>query len=186
MLNAGHVRLGAALVAALGMHALLFVYSDTPVIVSDGKRIGGSLEVILESTVQSANTKSNDQLFSKNEREHIPSKAESQKEVNQAPEAATPEETSYSASSSSVSLPTEIQNMILAQVAYPSQARRRGWEGEAEFAFSVNNKSVHRVTMLASTGYPILDRAAQHGLLSVRSLPLMDGSYRLPVVFRLQ
>ncbi len=83
-------------------------------------------------------------------------------------------------------VPAEIQATILANVSYPRQARRRGWEGEAAFRFNINSQSVQSVTMLTSTGYPVLDRAARRGLISMRTLPLKDGDYRLPVVFRLQ
>ncbi|MDQ6955800.1 MAG: TonB family protein [Mariprofundaceae bacterium] len=83
-------------------------------------------------------------------------------------------------------MPVHIQNKILTQVSYPMRARRRGWEGKAEFRINVQNQGVRDVTMLLSTGYDLLDRAAEKGIASMGLLPLMNGSYRFPVVFRLQ
>jgi len=83
-------------------------------------------------------------------------------------------------------MPVDIQKKILTQVSYPMRARRQGWEGRAEFQVNVRNQDVQQVTMLLSTGHAMLDHAAQKGIVSIASLPLSDGSYRLPVVFRLQ
>jgi TonB family protein len=88
--------------------------------------------------------------------------------------------------SSGATVPQDIQKHILAQVHYPMQARRRGWQGRAEFQLNVYQQSIHAVTLLASTGHPILDRAARRGLTSMRQIPLSNGLYRMPVVFRLQ
>jgi len=83
-------------------------------------------------------------------------------------------------------MPVDIQQKILTQVSYPMRARRRGWEGRAEFRINVQAQGVQHVTMLLSTGYALLDHAAQKGIASIVLLPLNDGSYRFPVVFRLQ
>jgi len=83
-------------------------------------------------------------------------------------------------------MPQHIQAEIAARVSYPRQARRRGWQGEAQFLLNINEQTVRAVTMLASTGYPILDRAAQRGLSSVNHIPLSNGLYHMPVSFRLQ
>ncbi|MBL4760005.1 MAG: TonB family protein [Mariprofundaceae bacterium] len=83
-------------------------------------------------------------------------------------------------------MPVNIQKKILTQVSYPVRARRRGWEGKAEFRINVRNQGVQHVTMLLSTGYDVLDHAAQKGIASMALLPLNDGSYRFPVVFHLQ
>jgi TonB family protein len=88
--------------------------------------------------------------------------------------------------SSGATVPQDIQKHILAQVHYPMQARRRGWQGRAEFQLNVYQQSIHAVTLLASTGHPILDRAARRGLASMRQIPLSNGLYRMPVIFRLQ
>ncbi len=83
-------------------------------------------------------------------------------------------------------LPEHVQRMILAAVRYPLQARRHGWQGRAEFRLTVREQKLGAIEQLASTGYPLLDRAARQGIASVGNLPLSDGRYRLPVVFRLQ
>jgi len=90
------------------------------------------------------------------------------------------------AASSGAVIPRHIQKTILAQVHYPKRARRHGWQGRAEFQFNVQQKTIHKITMLASTGHPLLDRAARRGLTSVNQIPLSNGLYRMPVVFRLQ
>jgi|UPI0003775DBA TonB family protein len=83
-------------------------------------------------------------------------------------------------------MPVDVQKKILTRVSYPMRARRRGWEGRAEFRINVRAKGIQHVTMLLSTGYDLLDHAAQKGIVSIGSLPLSDGFYRFPVVFRLQ
>lgn len=83
-------------------------------------------------------------------------------------------------------MPADVQGKILTQVSYPMRARRLGWEGRAEFQVNVRNQDVQQVIMLLSTGHAMLDHAAEKGIVSIASLPLSDGSYRLPVVFRLQ
>ncbi|MDQ6999184.1 MAG: TonB family protein [Mariprofundus sp.] len=101
----------------------------------------------------------------------------------------TPHALSKDASGSTTTaaiVPRTVQKRILAEVHYPMQARRHGWQGRAEFELSVDKQLIHTVTMLASTGHPILDRAAQRGLASVRHIPLSNGLYRMPVVFHLQ
>jgi len=83
-------------------------------------------------------------------------------------------------------VPRAVQTRILAEVHYPRQARRHGWQGKAEFEFDVHQQSIQTITLLASTGYPILDRAAQRGLSAISHVSLSNGLYRMPVVFRLQ
>jgi len=91
-----------------------------------------------------------------------------------------------SASAQTTIIPQHIQSDIIASVHYPRQARRRGWQGEAQFLLNINAQTIQAVTMLASTGYPILDRAAQRGLSAVHHIPLSNGLYQMPVSFRLQ
>jgi len=83
-------------------------------------------------------------------------------------------------------VPQAVQQRMLTHVHYPGQARRHGWQGRAEFELNVQQQSIHAVTLLASTGFPILDRAAERGLASVSRIPLSNGLYRMPVVFHLQ
>jgi len=83
-------------------------------------------------------------------------------------------------------LPVDIQKRILTRVSYPRRARRLGWEGKAEFRIHVISRGIQQVTMLLSSGHALLDRAAKKGINSIGALPLNDGLYRFPVVFRLQ
>lgn len=212
MFKSGCVRLVAASVAAISLHALLLVWVNdaTFTVATDMK--SGSLQVALLPVQQkehaAAGKTQADELFSKPVVEKKQRKKSLQPEAPLLPEPVFQYEKSLqseeaesaqiesrgdllSATQSELSsevalVPAEIQATILASVSYPRQARRRGWEGEAAFRFNINSQSIQSVTMLTSTGYPILDRAAHRGLLSIRSLPLTDGSYRLPVVFRLQ
>ncbi|MFQ5518718.1 MAG: TonB family protein [Mariprofundus sp.] len=83
-------------------------------------------------------------------------------------------------------VPNHLQQLVLAHVTYPKRARRRGWQGRTELEFTVQQQAVFEITMLASSGHPILDRAAKRGLATVDSIPLSNGLYRMPVEFRLQ
>jgi TonB family protein len=84
------------------------------------------------------------------------------------------------------SLPASVYTGIMAEMHYPRMARRNGWQGEVALRLDVRDRTIRQVTMLASSGYPLLDRAAHRGIGRIRSLPLADGFYRLPVIFRLQ
>ncbi len=83
-------------------------------------------------------------------------------------------------------LAAEAQAMLLANIHYPPQARRHGWQGAGEFQLDIDSQSISRVTMLMSTGHAILDRAVRRGLDNVEHVPVANGQYRLPVEFRLQ
>jgi len=88
--------------------------------------------------------------------------------------------------SGATAVPKNVLQRILAEVYYPMRARRHGWQGRVEFEFKVDEQAIHTITLLSSSGYPILDRAAQHGLALVHQIPLSNGLYRMPVVFHLQ
>lgn len=83
-------------------------------------------------------------------------------------------------------LPADVQAMLMAHIGYPVRARRHGWQGSGQFELDIDRQRIRSVTMLASTGHAILDRAAERGLSTVAHLPVADGSYRLPVTFRLR
>lgn len=84
------------------------------------------------------------------------------------------------------SLPASVYAGIMAEMRYPRMARRNGWQGEVALRLDVRGRTIRQVTMLASSGYPLLDRAAHRGIGRIQTLPLADGFYRLPVIFRLQ
>lgn len=79
-----------------------------------------------------------------------------------------------------------MQSMLLANIHYPAQARRHGWQGAGEFQLDIDSQSIRKITMLMSTGHAILDRAVRRGLGSIEHVPVANGQYRLPVEFRLQ
>jgi len=79
-----------------------------------------------------------------------------------------------------------VQSMLLANIHYPAQARRHGWQGAGEFQLDIDSQSIRKITMLMSTGHAILDRAVRRGLGSIEYVPVANGQYRLPVEFRLQ
>jgi protein TonB len=76
---------------------------------------------------------------------------------------------------------------------YPEQARRRGWEGTVLLRVQLDaDGRVQTVTVLRSSGYPVLDQAAVSQIASWRFKPsLHDGkpqpsTLRVPVKFRLE
>lgn len=76
---------------------------------------------------------------------------------------------------------------------YPEQARRRGWEGTVLLRVQLDvHGRVQAVTVLQSSGYPVLDQAAASQISSWRFKPsLHDGkpqpsTLRVPVKFRLE
>ncbi|MDQ7005371.1 MAG: energy transducer TonB [Ghiorsea sp.] len=82
-------------------------------------------------------------------------------------------------------IPQHVQQQILAKIIYPRQAKRRGLEGTAKFSLDIQQHDIKQTTLLVSTGYQILDRAARKGIVSIQSLPLPDGTHLLPITFRL-
>jgi len=80
----------------------------------------------------------------------------------------------------------DVRNHLLSHVQYPHQARRRAWQGITQLSLHIQQQHIHEVVLLASSGYPVLDRAAQQGLALIDTIPLADGIYHLPVEFRLQ
>jgi len=83
-------------------------------------------------------------------------------------------------------VPDRVQKNIFTYVRYPRLARRRGWEGRAEFQLNVRKQAIQNIVLLASSGHHILDKAAKHGIEKARHIPLSDGNYLLPVEFHLQ
>jgi len=83
-------------------------------------------------------------------------------------------------------VPEGVQQQLLVNLTYPKLARRHGWQGRAEFELRIYKQSVDKLTLLASTGFPVLDHAAERGLALVRDIPLSNGLYHMPVVFELR
>jgi len=229
MFKAGHVKLLAAMCAAIGLHALLFTLfpSQNRLILHTPE---GELhvELLAKKTASPApaiareknasTTPHTDEVAIKAQpkpqiqkpskitaQQHVPTViqiatktykktdtvqkqvAETEPATTERSEASTvAEQLQKQSSPVTTMVPQDIQKTILAQVHYPKRARRHGWQGRAEFQFNVYQQNIHEIIMLASSGHPILDRAARKGLTSVNQIPLSNGLYRIPVVFRLQ
>ncbi len=86
----------------------------------------------------------------------------------------------------SMTLPEAAKIQIMAQIDYPRQARRHGWQGTVKMQFTVEQQSIQKLTLLASSGHAILDRAAYRGLTRIDRILLPNGLYYMPILFRLQ
>jgi len=188
MIRQGYARLLVALVAAIGLHALFLIHSGDPTLTISAVPGGEPLQVALSphaqreypAAAQTAKQASERESRTNDQPTAEPVKSQRDAEAGNAVVEALPDVAAMA------QVPVAVQATILAKIGYPRQARRRGLEGQAEFRFDVNRQAVQQVSMLVSSGHPILDQAARRGLLSVGSLPLHDGSYQLPVIFRLQ
>ncbi len=220
----GHATLGAALAAALGVHALVFwIFAQD----STQHRLTKPLQLtLLPHQVGDAHIASKHELIQQQQPakqakpEHqmprktavtphpeIKAKPKIEQHIQQTSQAKgmdalisdnlqhksgrehtrqpSPKQLSKQQATASV-IPQYIQQQILARIIYPRQAKRRGLEGTVKFALDVQKHGVQHVTLLVSTGYQILDRAAYKGVASLQSLPLPDGRHLLPVTFRLR
>jgi len=83
-------------------------------------------------------------------------------------------------------MPADVEQMILTHIGYPRQARRKGWQGRATFNLAVYEQKLAKLDLFSSSGHSLLDRAAMRGIKGIDHLPLANGTYRLPVEFRLQ
>ncbi len=197
MSHSGYVRFGVASAAALSLHALLFLTFHIPQ-TENSVEISPPLQLsILQQhhKTQKAQTVSHEKLQTGSQPKAIttPTVDESTVAAQEEPrqsEAAKAEQVIHEQEDESMSeplqLPDVVQSAILAKVIYPRQARRFGWQGEAELRFLISSQVVQEIRLFVSTGFPLLDQAAFKGLASISTMPLADGSYRLPVLFRLE
>lgn len=82
-----------------------------------------------------------------------------------------------------------IRDAILGHLRYPILARRRGWSGQMEVAFTITpSGSVSELRVLTSSGFPVLDDQA---LAAVRRsspftpAPSIAATLIIPITFRL-
>jgi len=84
---------------------------------------------------------------------------------------------------------TAIRDSILGNLQYPMMARRRGWSGQVELAFTIApDGQVHDLKILTSSGFPILDEQAMTAIrrsAPFRPAPPVVASLVMPVTFRL-
>lgn len=70
---------------------------------------------------------------------------------------------------------------------YPDQARRLGMEGVAEVEFRVaGDGSVESVTVVKSSGFPLLDRASIETIKRAAPFPPVSGAIRVPISYHLR
>lgn len=81
----------------------------------------------------------------------------------------------------------EIRRKVQAALVYPPPARRRGISGTTQIQFEVGSDG-HPLGLLtvASSGSPMLDRAAERSARDAAPLPFVYGRLRIPVVFSLK
>ena len=78
----------------------------------------------------------------------------------------------------------EIRRRVQAAVVYPERARRRGLEGTTRIQFLVGNEGLAEgIETVESSGWPILDRAAEASARDAGALPPIYGWVRIPVRF---
>lgn len=75
--------------------------------------------------------------------------------------------------------------------SYPAEALRNGWKGEVLLKLTIHlDGTVTQVSIVKSSGYPILDEAAVRAVKSWRGVPTMQGGepiiaqWELPIRFR--
>jgi protein TonB len=82
-----------------------------------------------------------------------------------------------------------IRDTIIRNLSYPAVARRMGWTGRVSVAFTVCvDGSVEELSVVESSGFPILDKNALETIR--KSCPLPKPPVRtaliMPVVYRLE
>ena len=70
---------------------------------------------------------------------------------------------------------------------YPHEARRWGMEGTVEVEFRIGvDGSVEGVTVVKSSGFPLLDEASVATIKRAAPLPIVPGTIRIPISYRLR
>lgn len=210
MMQKGYGRLLAALVAAGGVHAVLFFSGAVPLAVKNSTLSLLQVDMVVAeqpSPVQPKTVQTDEGRKTAGQLSAVEMKRPSHSDAPQikrhvaevaepAPQVAYHADdgagkeavaaTKPAAAAEPLSVPADIQAEILAQVSYPRLARKRGWEGEVHLQFDVSNRSVADVAMLKGSEHPVLNEAAKTGLLRMRTVALADGRYWMPVVFQLR
>jgi len=82
-------------------------------------------------------------------------------------------------------IPPALQDQLALRIHYPIYARKKGWQGRVTLQLQIRHQRITACNLIASSGYRILDLAAMRGLQRAQALPLNDGSYIMPIRFRL-
>lgn len=80
-----------------------------------------------------------------------------------------------------------IQQRVQAALVYPPLARMRRTEGTARMAFAIGaDGRAKQVAVARSSGFPVLDRAAERAVRAAEPLPYVYGRLEIPVRFELE
>ena len=72
-------------------------------------------------------------------------------------------------------------------LVYPAEALKRRWQGTVVLDFEIDESgNVVQAFVVESSGFWVLDRAAQQNLLQWKFAPGKKGVFRKPFIFRLQ
>lgn len=87
---------------------------------------------------------------------------------------------------------TQIKTKFTKHFDYPRIAQRRGWQGKVLLAFNINKQgNISVIKIKDSSGYAVLDQAAQHSLSKIKKLTIndwpfnMEQAFKLPVIYKL-
>ncbi len=81
----------------------------------------------------------------------------------------------------------EIRRRVQGAVVYPARARARGWSGVAHIRFAIGvDGHAEQVETVRSSGFRLLDRAAEQGARDAGRLPHVYGKLEVPVRFALE
>lgn len=80
-----------------------------------------------------------------------------------------------------------IQQRVQAALVYPPLARMRRTEGIATMGFAIGaDGRARQVEVARSSGFPLLDRAAERAVRAAEPLPYVYGRLEIPVRFELE
>jgi TonB family protein len=72
-------------------------------------------------------------------------------------------------------------------VVYPSVARHSGWTGVTRVQFQIGGDGRARdILVVGTSGYGVLDQAAERGVIAAGVLPRVYGKLEIPVRFALE
>jgi protein TonB len=80
----------------------------------------------------------------------------------------------------------EIQQRVQAALVYPPLAKMRRTQGVATLGFAIGaDGRAREVDVARSSGFPLLDRAAERAVRAAEPLPYVYGRLEIPVRFEL-
>jgi protein TonB len=81
----------------------------------------------------------------------------------------------------------EIQQRVQSALVYPPLAKMRRTEGVATMGFAIGaDGRAKQVEVARSSGFPLLDRAAERAVRAAAPLPYVYGRLEIPVHFELE